>query len=70
MSMQEYRRIQRMGTDISGWVEVKRAPDESWTALMPIDSIVYRPYGMFASLFGIRNQGHMKSGAGAPGFSR
>jgi hypothetical protein len=47
-----------MGTDSSGWVEVKRAPDESWTALMPIDSIVYRSYGMFASLFGIRNQGH------------
>lgn len=47
-----------MGTDISGWVEV-RAPvtdqDPRWRAVVRIDWIVSRNYGMFGSLFGVRN---------------
>ncbi|HKS71284.1 MAG TPA: hypothetical protein VJQ45_12745 [Ktedonobacterales bacterium] len=48
-----------MGTDISGWVETRKAGSNWWDAAIHIDDIVYRQYGMFASLFGMRN--------GAPG---
>ena len=48
-----------MGTDISGWVETRTPGSEWWDATIRIDHIVYRQYGMFASLFGVRN--------GAPG---
>jgi hypothetical protein len=34
---------------------------ESWYDLLPIDDIVYRQYGMFASLFGVRNWGHQRA---------
>jgi hypothetical protein len=48
-----------MGVDISGWVEFE--PDDApgyWQPLIRIDDLVYRSYGMFASLFGVRNNFH------------
>jgi hypothetical protein len=48
-----------MGTDISGWVEFK--PEDApnyWQPLIRIDDLVHRSYGMFASLFGVRNDSH------------
>ena len=44
-----------MGTDIYGWVETRTPDSEWWDAAIRIDNIVYRQYGMFASLFGICN---------------
>lgn len=46
-----------MGTDIHGFVETRRSDSEWWDAAIRIHNIVYRQYGMFASLFGIRNGG-------------
>ncbi len=45
-----------MGADIHGWVEI-RPRNYRWDAAIIIDEIVYRQYGMFASLFGVRNGG-------------
>lgn len=47
-----------MGADIYGWIETRRADSEWWSSAIRIHDIVYRQYGMFASLFGIRNGGH------------
>lgn len=44
-----------IGTDISGWVETRISGSEWWDAAVRIDDIVYRQYGIFASLFGVRN---------------
>lgn len=46
-----------MGADISGFVETRRAGSEWWDSAIRIDNIVYRQYGMFASLFSVRNGG-------------
>ncbi len=49
-----------MGTDISGWIEVY-TPEiypggpRRWTAVVNVVEIVARNYGMFGSLFGVRN---------------
>jgi hypothetical protein len=62
-----------MGADIHGWVEVRRPDRDEWDAAFPIDDLVYRQYGMFASLFGVRNGGqdavleHGRFHATAPG---
>lgn len=45
-----------MGNDIAGWVEI-RPPEHEWTGAIRISDIVYRQYGMFASLFGVENSG-------------
>jgi hypothetical protein len=66
-----------MGVDIHGWVETRRPKSEEWEAAIRIDDIVYRQYGMFASLFGVQNWGQERtlengrfwaiaSGRGAP----
>jgi hypothetical protein len=50
-----------MGTDIRGWIEVFEVFDQprdlsgAWRAAVRIDNIVERNYGMFGSLFGVRN---------------
>jgi len=46
-----------MGTDISGWVEIQmmEPPDEYWSTVIIIDSLLGRNYDMFALLFGVRN---------------
>jgi hypothetical protein len=44
-----------MGADIQGWVEIKRSDIAGWDGTIFVDKIVHRSYGMFASLFGIRN---------------
>jgi hypothetical protein len=44
-----------MGTDIYGWVEIHQAGWPEWDGAIRIDDIVQRAYGMFASLFGVRN---------------
>jgi hypothetical protein len=44
-----------VGADIYGWVEIRRPDSEWWDAAICIDDIVQRQYGMFASLFGVRN---------------
>jgi|GEM_PF-1402230 hypothetical protein len=45
-----------MGADIHGWVETRVAEGEEWwEAAIRIHDIVHRQYGMFASLFGLRN---------------
>lgn len=41
-----------MGTDIYGWVETRDPGSEWWDAAVRIHDIVYRQYGMFASLYG------------------
>jgi hypothetical protein len=46
-----------MGADIYGWVETRKTGSEWWDAAICIHDIVYRQYGMFASLFGVRNGG-------------
>lgn len=51
---------QALGTDIYGWIEVY-TPEiypgcpRRWTAVVRIDEIVTRNYGIFGSLFGARN---------------
>ena len=65
-----------MGADIYGWVEVREPNSEWWYAAIRISHIVDRYYGMFASLFGVRNGGQestedgrfraIASGRGAP----
>ena len=51
---------QGLGTDIYGWIEVC-TPEiypgcpRRWTAVVRIDEIVTRNYGMFGLLFGARN---------------
>lgn len=47
-----------MGADIYGWVEIRPPDSEQWDAAIRIHDIVYRQYGMFASLFGVRNDGN------------
>jgi hypothetical protein len=42
-------------TDIYGWVETRSPPEVYWDAAIQIRHIVHRQYGMFASLFGVRN---------------
>lgn len=44
-----------VGADIYGWVEIRDPGDEGWEAAIRIHDIVHRQYGMFASLFGVRN---------------
>jgi hypothetical protein len=44
-----------MGADIWGWVETREPGTNQWDAAFEIHDIVYRHYGMFASLFGLRN---------------
>jgi hypothetical protein len=44
-----------MGTDIYGWVETREPDSAWWDSAIRIHDIVYRQYGMFASLFGLRN---------------
>lgn len=46
-----------MGADIYGWVETWDAANEQWDAVVLIDHLVYRQYGMLVSLFGFRNGG-------------
>ena len=47
-----------MGADIFGWVETRETGSEWWDSAIRIHYIVYRQYGMFASLFGVRNGGN------------
>lgn len=44
-----------MGADIYGWVETRELDSDWWDSAIRIHDIVYRQYGMFASLFGVRN---------------
>jgi hypothetical protein len=44
-----------VAADILGWVETREDTDARWSATIRIHPIVYRQYGMFASLFGVRN---------------
>jgi hypothetical protein len=44
-----------VGADIYGWVETRTPGGPEWDSAIRIDDIVYRQYGMFASLFGVRN---------------
>lgn len=44
-----------MGTDIYGWVEIRKPGNEWWDSAVQIHHNVHRKYGMFASLFGVRN---------------
>lgn len=44
-----------MGADIHGWVEVRQPDSDWWDSIVLIDDLVYRQYGIFASLFGLRN---------------
>jgi hypothetical protein len=46
-----------MSTDIYGWVETHFGDKPEWDAAIRIRPIVHRQYGMFASLFGVRNAG-------------
>jgi hypothetical protein len=51
---------QGLGTDIYGWIEaytpeIYPGCPRRWTAVVRIDEIVTRNYGMFGSLFGVRN---------------
>jgi hypothetical protein len=46
-----------VGNDIWGWVEIRPPEHEGWTAAITTQDIVYRQYGMFASLFGVENTG-------------
>lgn len=67
-----------MSTDITGWIQA-RFPEEEpgdpfggWVALVRIDRLVERNYGMFGSLFGVRNDYGFRPLApdrGAPGDS-
>ena len=47
-----------MGADIYGWVETREPGSEWWDSAIRIHDIVYRQYGMFASLYGVRNGGN------------
>lgn len=53
-----------MGADIWGWVETRKPGSEQWDAAFEIHDIVYRQYGMFASLFGLRNGDETVSATG------
>ena len=53
-----------MGTDIYGFVETREPGSEWWDSAIRIHDIVYRQYGMFASLFGVRNGGSDATEAG------
>ena len=44
-----------MGTDIHGWVEVKRNEKYGWEAIIFISDFIHRNYDMFGCLFGVRN---------------
>jgi len=45
-----------MGTDLYGWVEIKRdQADKYWDATVKAGSVATRNYIMFATLFGTRN---------------
>jgi hypothetical protein len=43
-----------MGTDIAGWVEVLQ--DTGWQGVIRVWPLVEREYGVFGSLFGVRNE--------------
>lgn len=43
-----------MGTDIAGWVEVLQ--DTGWQGVIFVWPLVEREYGVFGSLFGVRNE--------------
>ena len=63
-----------MGTDISGWVDIHTNVSDGWAATIRVDDIAHRSYGMFASLFGVRNGGEGATAVGrfraiAPGRS-
>jgi hypothetical protein len=45
-----------MGTDLTGWVEIQRGYDTQWDGVLRVGPIVGRTYGMFGSLFGMRNE--------------
>jgi len=45
-----------MGTDLIGWVEIRRPDHVTWDGVLRIGPIVGRTYGMFGSLFGVRNE--------------
>src|ERR1051326_2445570 len=46
-----------MGTDISGWVEIKGwGEDAKWIGILQIWRLLDRNYGAFSSLFGIRDR--------------
>ncbi|HEV8192678.1 MAG TPA: hypothetical protein VGP82_14525 [Ktedonobacterales bacterium] len=57
-----------MGTDIVGWIEVDvpaqpgypNDPWAGWTPVIRITDLVERNYGMFGSLFGVRNDYHFR----------
>jgi hypothetical protein len=58
-----------VGSDISGWVEIRDREWGEWHGVIRICYLVHRSYGMFASLFGIRNYGRFRptaEGRGAP----
>jgi hypothetical protein len=58
-----------MGVDLSGWVEIRDHRWGEWHGVIRIDSLVHRSYGMFASLFGLRNYGRFRptaEGRGVP----
>lgn len=64
-----------MGTDIYGWVETRESGSAWWDSAIRINDIVYRQYGMFASLFGVLNGGEKVTDIGrfraiAPGRGR
>lgn len=45
-----------MGCDIHGYIEVReRSESSGWDPLVRVRALVYRPYSMFAKLFGVRN---------------
>jgi hypothetical protein len=46
-----------VGADIYGWVETRRPGREWWNSAIRTHDIVYRQYGIFAGLFGVRNGG-------------
>ena len=43
-----------MGTDISGWIEVKDKRYDSFEAVSPVGAFLHRNYSMFGYLFGVR----------------
>lgn len=53
-----------MGRDIYGWGETREPNSEWWDSAIRIHDIVYRQYGMFASLFGLRNGSNLVTDVG------
>lgn len=53
-----------MGADIYSRVETRTPGSEWWDSAIRIHDIVYRQYGMFASLFGVRNGGNGPTAVG------